>query len=151
MEQTIQNFYPVKVWLATNVSGTFFLLLGFIFSAGTGMRDIADAMPIVLYIFFFGLLFSVPALGLFWVLFLWIKRLDMGISGKKAILIGGGMVMILLTFFIITSDLFSPTNSTWLVFPGAYSAALAFSVWLIHLYKTPRLETDFAPEPGETI
>jgi len=149
MERTINNYYPAKVWLATNGLGTAILFL--CAALNTNIAEIIETIPLAFLVFFFSLLFSLPALGLFWLVFLSVRHLDINASAKKTVIAAAGILLVVITFLIISGGgIFSSEEWKTLFFPGSYAAALVLSTRLVRLYKAAPVGTDVTTEPAET-
>jgi len=122
--------YAIKVWVTTVLVAPFILLftLGFVNSAR--LSYFAESLPILILIIFVGMVLSLPALILFWLLCRKLSLSSIGVRKSKLILSVFGILLIWSTFFLLDSKLFSTADFQKLWWPGSYSLTLPIAIYL---------------------
>lgn len=139
MERTTRTYYPVRVWLLTQLAGPVLVMPALFLKEGGSFSDFVGSEIIGLIVWIIAAAFSGPSLGVFWLLFLRIKDLKIGTWTKKLILLIGGLPLVWLTFYLLDEAFHTENWATDFV-TFIYAAAFALSVCYVGLYRKPRPE-----------
>lgn len=121
--------YPLQVWVFTLLTGPAFLIVLASFEKATRV------LPVFALFFaatFIGLVLSMPALTLFWLIFELLRERNMKKSIKKLIMAVTGLALIWLSFFVLFDLSF---NRGWndLLLPFSYAIPLVFFVFFLKM------------------
>lgn len=129
--------YPVKIWVCTILSAPLLLLTcGVLFSTQDPVSFLEGFIGIVLLMFLFGFMLSIPSFCLFWLIFdlleegvikAYIKKITLGLTG---------IFLVCASFLIINNRLFDERDWSYLSFPASYSIALLFFVFFFKMPNT---------------
>jgi len=144
MERTARTYYPLRIWLMTQLAGPLIVVPVNILSTGGCFNDFLGMEIMGMIIWILGIAVSGPSLGIFWLLFLWIRNLNIGTWVKKLILLIGGLPLIGLIDYLLNNSLgkdgsWEPDYITLI-----YAATFALSILYVRLHSKPPV---VKPEP----
>jgi hypothetical protein len=130
--------YPVKHWLASIALGPFILVLydTFVFQNNTTLSE----TEFYLMFLFFGFVFSLPLLGLYFLAYRVIIRSRMSILIQRVVLLIGVIVTTLVVLGMIGGNIMNALMTS-------YSLALITTTWFFDFRKKEIEENLVAPDP----
>lgn len=123
----MDSFYPIRHWLLTlAIAPVIVALYAYLISNDTSMFSLLEAYALF---FIIGLIFSIPMLLVYYLIFYFLIRKPLSALTIKSILNLATIAGILVTFYVIGGSA-TPDYSI------SYSIAVVVSSWLIKLKNT---------------
>lgn len=94
--------YSIKVWLTGLTAGPLLFILMNLDESGLMAFSL-----VYFYMFFYGLLFSIPSFFMLYVVAKLVNRLKVSLIIKKCILVGAGVVLTLVPFYLFVGNRFN--------------------------------------------
>jgi amino acid transporter len=129
--------YTIQVWLFTILSSPLLLtlILGIIINESS-LNSIFDSYEMIILMIIFGLILSIPAMAIFWLI---VKNLnsDYLIWKKKIILSAYSFISVWITFYLVDNGFITrwTQQTVWVLI---YSITIVIGIWI---FKIPRNET----------
>jgi len=95
------KFYPLKVWVATVVTGSFVFSVYDLFLGSN--NNFKDFLGLLMTLLLFNFILSLPGLLIFYFGFEWVNGLGMSIKLKRWFLISLAFLLFLFTWYVINS------------------------------------------------
>lgn len=124
--------YTIKVWLFTVIASPLFLflILGFIINK-TKLTEIIESWPIIGFMMIYGLVLSIPAMIIFWLLERKLRD-NFNDNKIKIFLSIYSFISVWITFYIFDKG-FMESGFQQIFWVVIYSLTIVFGVWIFKL------------------
>jgi hypothetical protein len=133
MEQSINNSYPIKVWIYTLLLAPLIFAVVLWVYSGSDPNDFFAAWPLAFLMIGVSSLLSLPALWLYWLLFKELRNSNKPVWIKKILLSIAGISLIWTTLYLLFLDSFSDGDADLYVIAGIYSFILLTASFLVKM------------------
>ncbi|GGB78164.1 hypothetical protein GCM10007424_17830 [Flavobacterium suaedae] len=124
--------YFLKVWLTTLLVSPFIIFISLSIIDNNNWLDIEQTGPLAFLFILAGIIFSLPSIGLFYLLGRKLQQHNINNKSIKITLSIYAVISIFVTFSLL-GDAFTTVYNKDFVFPLSYSIIMAISIFLFNL------------------